>query len=192
MGRDKALLMLGRKTLVERAVEKLEVVCERVGIAGGTEELAKFGSVVRDEPPGCGPLGGIVAALEGREFEWSIFLPVDVPLVSLDVVRQLAERCLASSAGAVVVRVNGQVQPLCAGYRRRIVSGLRDALEQGDYKVMRAVEGAGEIEFADIQELGKQFLNVNTPEEFAEAEVYLAACENRDEHLKGRSNGDAW
>ena len=179
MGRDKALLMLGGRTLVERAVSKLEAVCERVGIAGGAEELAKFGRVVPDERPGCGPLGGIVAALESSEFEWNIFLPVDVPLVGVDFVRRLGERCLASEAVAVVARVDGQVQPLCAGYHRRIVTRLRAGLEKGDFKVMRVVEGVGEVEFVEIQEPGIQFLNLNTPEEFAEAELYLDACENK-------------
>jgi molybdopterin-guanine dinucleotide biosynthesis protein A len=176
MGRDKALLKLGGKTLVERAGGKLKAVCERVGIAGG-DELAEFGRVVPDERPGCGPLGGIVAALESSEFEWNIFLPVDVPLVPVEFVQRLGERCLASDTVAVMARVDGRAEPLCAGYHRRALGGLRVALEQGDFKVMRAIEGAGEIEFMDIVEPGMQFLNLNTPEEFAAAEQYLIVAE---------------
>jgi molybdopterin-guanine dinucleotide biosynthesis protein A len=172
MGRDKALLMLEGRTLVERALGKLESVCSSTAIAGGGSDLAGFGRMVTDGVPGCGPLGGIVAALESSEFDWSIFLPVDVPLVSVELVRGLAERCVGSEAVAVLVRVHGRVEPLCGGYSRRALPGLREALGAGRLKVTAGVEGAGVVEYFDVED-GDQFANLNTPEEFTEAERRL-------------------
>jgi molybdopterin-guanine dinucleotide biosynthesis protein A len=183
MGQDKALLLFDGTTLVERALEKMKAVCASVAIAGGTEALTGFGRVVRDRLPGCGPLGGIVAALEwseseasrseASEFEWSLFLPVDVPLLTVDFLLELGQRCLESSAIAVMPRINGRVEPICAGYNRRALPGLRQALEAGRFKVTAAAEAAGRVDYMEIVDAAAMFANVNTPAEFAEAERFL-------------------
>ena len=89
MGQDKALLTLGGEPLVKRAVRKLSMVCAEVAIAGGAENLMQFGRVIPDESSGCGPLAGIVAALEQSSFEWNLFLAVDAPFVPVSVLKAL-------------------------------------------------------------------------------------------------------
>jgi len=174
MGRDKVLLEFGGELLIERALKKLGAVCASVAIAGGGEGLAAFGRVVPDGVTGCGPLGGIVAALETSEFEWALFLPVDVPLVPMSFVLGLAGRCLGSDAVAVLPRVEGRVEPLCAAYRRKALPGLREALAGGRFKVTEAAGGAGRVEYFDAEEAPERFANVNTPEEFSAALEYMA------------------
>ncbi|MCU1323750.1 MAG: putative molybdopterin-guanine dinucleotide biosynthesis protein [Acidobacteriaceae bacterium] len=173
MGRDKALLILDGRTLVERAIAKLSAVCISVAIAGGGEELTRYARVLPDTNPGCGPLGGIVTALEGSQTEWCLFLPVDVPLLPLEFLRALTERALASSAVAVLPRVAGRLEPLCAAYRRAALPGLRQSLSEGMYKVTAAVERAGAMEVFDVADRPELFANVNTPDEFAAAERLL-------------------
>lgn len=168
MGRDKALLLLEGKTLIERAVAKLGNVCSTVAIAGGAENLAKYGRIMGDPMPGCGPLGGLVAALESTESEWNIFLPVDAPLITVGFVRSLAERCLASTAAVVMPLVEERAEPLCAAYHRDALPGLRMALACGRYKVTNAAEAAGRVEYFDVEDGAAQFTNLNRPEEFAD------------------------
>jgi molybdopterin-guanine dinucleotide biosynthesis protein A len=170
MGRDKALLELDGRPLVERAMRLLGAVCMEASIAGGSEELARFGRVVPDGRTGCGPLSGIVAALEASGFDWNLMLAVDVPLVPVDLVRALAEQCAGSSAVAVVARVTGRPEPLCAAYHRRALPGLQSALNAGRFKVMTAIAESGSVEYFEVD--GKKatwFTNVNTQEEFTEA-----------------------
>ncbi len=97
MGRDKALLELEGETLVARGLRTLGEVCAEVAIAGGAEELRRFGRVIPDGLPGCGPLGGIVAALEQTLFEWNLFLAVDVPFVPRAVWARLIEAARESA-----------------------------------------------------------------------------------------------
>ncbi len=170
MGRDKALLEFEGQLLVERALDKLKVVCMEVAIAGGVEDLWRFGAMVPDRWIGCGPLGGLAAALEASSFDWNLVLAVDVPLVPVELVRALGERCVRSSAVGVMLRVDGRVEPLCAGYHRRALPAVQAALRAERFKVITAVEAAGPIEYFDIE--GKNagwFANVNTPEELAAA-----------------------
>ena len=168
MGRDKALLTLGGEPLVKIGLEKLKAVCDVVAIAGGTAELARFGWVVPDNRPGCGPLGGIVSALQQSLFEWNLFLPVDAPFVPIACLKSLLIMATGSSSVCVMARVEGQAQPLCAVYSRSAVEVLDRELNEGRWKVAEAIEAAGQVKVLDFKESG-WFANLNTPEEFAEA-----------------------
>ena len=81
MGTDKALLLLDGEPLVQRGLRTLDEVCREVAIAGGAQELSRFGRVIPDEVRGCGPLGGVVSALEQSLSEWNVFMSVDSPFV---------------------------------------------------------------------------------------------------------------
>ncbi len=166
MGRDKALLEIDGEPLVARAVRTLGEVCAEVAIAGGDEELARFGRVVKDARAGCGPLGGIVSALEWTAHEWNVFLAVDVPFVPAAVWGELLRRADAMDGVGVMARAGGQVQPLCAVYSRRAAAVLRKELEAGRWKVTAAVRAAGVVEYVDFEEV-EWFRNLNTPEEFS-------------------------
>nr|MBA3916917.1 NTP transferase domain-containing protein [Terriglobales bacterium] len=63
MGRDKAMLEVGGKRLLERALETARQVAARVRIVGDPVKLSSFGPGVPDRYAECGPLGGIHAAL---------------------------------------------------------------------------------------------------------------------------------
>ncbi len=144
MGRDKALLEVAGKTLVERAVEKLWRVCAEVSIAG-PEALAEFAPVVRDLHPGCGPLSGIEAALAHSRHEWNLFLAVDMPLIPTAILEAEFVRVALSArpeAVAVMQTVDGRDQPLCAMYHRSLLPHLSRSLEAGEYRMMGALREA--------------------------------------------------
>jgi len=167
MLRDKALLELGGETLVERGLLKLREVCPEVAIAGGAPELGPFGRVIADTRPGCGPLAGIVAALEQSEFEWNLFLAVDMAFVPAR-----ALHALLSAVGGpelvVVAQAEGQVHPLCGVYSRGALGALRTELEAGRLKVKDAIAATGAYSYLPFDE-EKWFRNLNTPEDFSEA-----------------------
>jgi molybdopterin-guanine dinucleotide biosynthesis protein A len=176
MGQDKALLTLGGEPLVKRAVRKVSKVCARVAIAGGAENLMQFGRVIPDESAGCGPLGGIVAALEQSSFEWNLFLAVDAPFVPVLVLKTLLFVAAGSSSVCVMARTQDVMQPLCAVYSREALAVLRQELIAGRWKVTRAIEAAGPVKVVDFDD-ARWFANLNTPEEFAEAERHLDALD---------------
>jgi molybdopterin-guanine dinucleotide biosynthesis protein A len=172
MGQDKALLTLGGEPLVKRAIRKLSEVCAEVAIAGGTEELTQFGRVIPDESVGCGPLGGIVAALEQSSFQWNLFLAVDAPFVPVSVLKALLFMAAAFPSVCVMARTHGVMQPLCAVYSGKALEVLKQELAAGRWKVTRAIEAAGPVKVLDFDNTS-WFANLNTPEEFAEAERHL-------------------
>jgi molybdenum cofactor guanylyltransferase len=172
MGRDKSLLTLGGEPLVKIGLEKLRVVCDEVAIAGGTEDLMHFGRVISDKHAGCGPLGGIVSALEQSSREWNLFLPVDAPFVPIACLKSLLLMAAGFPGVCVMARVDGRAQPLCAVYARSALGVLERELNESRWKVAEAIEAAGQVKLLDFEDAG-WFANLNTPEEFAKAERRL-------------------
>ena len=168
MGQDKALLRLQGETLAERGLRKLREVCPEVAIAGGVPELGRLARVVPDRHPGCGPLGGIVAALEQTHHEWNLFLPIDVPFLPV-----LALRALLFNSGGkslvTVAQVKGRAHPLCGVYSRNALPALVGELDAGRRKVMEAIRAVQDYSFVQFED-EDWFHNLNTPEEFAMAE----------------------
>jgi molybdopterin-guanine dinucleotide biosynthesis protein A len=176
MGRNKALLLFDGEPLVLRGLRLLEQVCCDVAIAGATEDLGGFGRVIPDQTPGCGPLGGIVSALRQSTSEWNLFLAVDMPFVPAAALNRLLYMAGGLPSVCVMARVGGQVQPLCAVYSRKALPTLNDYLVSGKWKVSEAIAAAGMYKMLDFEE-ERWFANLNTPEEFAEAERHLDALD---------------
>ncbi len=147
MGTDKALLQLGGKPLVEHAVIKLRRICASVKIVSGNAELEGFAPLVADERPGCGPLGGIAAALYDSEFAWNLILPVDIPFVRTeeldDWLWTILHRPIRDFRLSMLA-VNGKAHPALLIVHRDVAPYLRDALRRGEYRLLAALEGAAE------------------------------------------------
>jgi molybdopterin-guanine dinucleotide biosynthesis protein A len=169
MGRDKAFVILDGRTLLARALEAARAVTADVRIVGDAAKFAAFAPVVEDVFPGCGPLGGIHAALRASAAELNLILAVDVPFVSPALLQFMAARACSSSAVVTVARVAGW-QPLCAVYRREFADLAEDALREGRYKIdllFDAVETAAisEDELVAAGFSTREFRNLNTRED---------------------------
>jgi molybdopterin-guanine dinucleotide biosynthesis protein A len=169
MGRDKALLKLDGETLAARGLRKLRNVCAEVAIAGGSDELRGLARLIPDRWPLCGPLGGIVSALEQSAYEWNLFLAVDMPFVPELKLRELVDRLAVGRQLLSVPQVDGRVHPLCGVYSREALPVLRGELEAGRYKVLDAIRASNSYGYVEWLE-PEWVRNLNTPEEFAEAQ----------------------
>ena len=170
MGRNKALLELGGRSMLQIGLEKLRFVCREVSLVGDQPELLRFGvPVVPDAMQGCGPLGGIVAGLEASTSKWAMFLAVDVPFVPVEVLKILLTVSEAEGAVCVLAESFGQPHPLTGIYAKAALPALRVALQAGRLKVISAIKSAGMVRYLNF-ERDEWFRNLNTPEEFAEAE----------------------
>jgi molybdopterin-guanine dinucleotide biosynthesis protein A len=161
MGTDKSLLKLDGEALIVRGVRKLQYVCAEVAIAGGEAGPRR---VIPDRWPNCGPLGGIVSALEQTAYEWNLFVAVDMPFVPEEVFRTLVAAA-GSDDLVVLAEAEGKLQPLCGVYSRRALPMLRAELQAGRYKVKDAVAATGALRLVQFETLD-WFRNLNTQEDF--------------------------
>jgi len=187
MGEDKAFLDFGGQTLLDRALTVMTPVCGKVAIVGDPARFAqyksskygsaKYGPVVADIFPGCGPLAGIHAALVHSKAELNLMLAVDMPFVS----RELLAFLFATAEGAdnhaivTVPRTSKGFQPLCAVYRRDFSVAAEQALRAGKYKIDAAFSSVSvrvieEDELAAAGFSEQSFFNLNTPQDRLAAE----------------------
>ena len=196
MGRDKALLEIDSRPLVEHALDLLRGLDLSPRICGARPDLARFAEVVPDNFPQSGPLAGIEAALAVSDSELNLFVPVDLPGLPPGFLQWMMARAEKSQAVATIPRYGGRNQPLCAVYSRRLLEGLRRSLATGDCKVIVALheaaaslgEGLDEFDVESVASalppsewpshpaLANWFRNVNTP---ADYESLRAALEQK-------------
>ncbi len=178
MGRDKGLVELAGKSLVEHVIERLSGLAEEVIITTNhPEAYAAFGyRTAGDRQPGAGALAGLFTALEAAQGDLVVVAACDMPFASRALASHMLE--LAADQEAVVPRVGGEFEPLFAVYRRSCLPAIRRALDDGQKRVisffpeirLRAVE---EPEAITIDADPYCFFNVNTPDDLMEAERKL-------------------
>lgn len=179
MGRPKALLEIGGQPLLARTVHLLASVCSSVTVVGTPELFRDLGfTVVADERPDLGPLGGILTALALTSSDWNLVVACDLPYLTADWLRYLVRRALRSSARVVLPQSGSGPEPLCAVYHREAASAIRAAIDRGELKVTRGFEALpvehvtpAEIRLFDPR--GVLFQNLNTLDEFERARADL-------------------
>jgi molybdopterin-guanine dinucleotide biosynthesis protein A len=175
MGADKAFVRLEGRTLLDRALDLARSVTADVRIVGDTAKFATFAPVVEDVFPGCGPLGGIHAALRSSPTELNLILAVDIPYVSAALLQYLIARAgHSASATVTLAHSGGNWQPLCAIYRRDFADAAEQSLRAGHYKIDKlfAATSTQRIAEEELKAAGfppNLFRNLNTREELAEA-----------------------
>ena len=173
MGTDKAFVEFRGQTLLARALQLIGSVTSHFAIVGAREKFDRFGHVVEDVFPGCGPLGGIHAALKSSTKELNLILAVDLPLVSSELLEFLIER---AHHGTVVTapEAGDRLQPLCAVYRPAFAQVAEQALKEGKNKIDAIFDRVscsvvGEAELTAAGFSPDMFRNLNTPDDVAQA-----------------------
>lgn len=176
MGRDKALVTLGGKTLLERAVECWRDYGGGLQLSVGTAERAELApagiDAVADVYPERGPLGGLHAGLHACATPLLLLVAVDCPFLT----HELADALLDAmgDAEACVYTDGDRPQPLFGLYRRRCWTAAETLILSGDNRMTRLLEWSNTV----CVPMGDPmpFRNLNTPEELAAAEAALAAA----------------
>ncbi len=174
MGRDKAFVMLDGRSLLDRQLDLARSVCAAVRIVGDPAKLSQFAPVVEDVFRGCGPLGGIHAALRSSETDLNLLVAVDIPFVSTQFLEFLLAKSRASESMVIVARTSDGWQPLCAVYRRGFAEFAEKALRASRFRIDALFDPArtlviGQDELRQQGFLPDLFRNLNTPEELSDA-----------------------
>ncbi|MFN0170558.1 MAG: molybdenum cofactor guanylyltransferase [Bryobacteraceae bacterium] len=166
MGTDKALLPFHGRTLLEQVAEQVRTAVGAVTLLGPAERYAHLGfPVIPDRQPGCGPLAGILAALESGKGDWNLIVACDMPGVSAPrLVELLRAASVADCDCLLPLGPTGQPEPLCAVYHSRSLPHLRLMFDSGVRKVTTALDGLHVTRHKVEDSL--LFENVNTPSDW--------------------------
>jgi molybdenum cofactor guanylyltransferase len=176
MGEDKAFLRLEDETLLSRALNLARSLTPNVRIVGETAKFAKFGPVVEDVYPERGPLGGIHAALVSTKTALNLMLAVDTPFIESNFLEFLISEARRSGAIVTVPRSGGHIHSLCAVYRKEFAPVAEQSLILGQNRIDALFSGVKTrvIEEPELRQFGfssEMFRNINTPDEWEEAQI---------------------
>jgi molybdopterin-guanine dinucleotide biosynthesis protein A len=163
MGTDKRLLEFQGKSFLENAYGLLKPFCEKVFISGNEIEGVNF-SFIPDRIQNAGPMGGIYSGLEFIQTDLMLVIPVDLPLLTSDVIEYLVNNH-HRAFDATVYRFGKHVQPLVGMYDKRILPVIDSKIQNRDYK-MQSLFDEIKTQFLDKKNFERYFFNVNTPEQY--------------------------
>jgi molybdenum cofactor guanylyltransferase len=170
MGRDKAFLRLGDKTLFERVLELFRIYFGRIILVGNDGD--RFSSyeipIVPDIYPGSS-LGGIYTGLYHSSTEHIFVSSCDLPFPNGEILRYLCDQ--RSGFDAVVTTTASGYEPLFALYSKSCLEPIKSLIEKGDfcayaYFPQVKVRYVPYEEVAHLDRGKNAFVNVNTPDEF--------------------------
>lgn len=165
MGQPKALLPVAGTTLLEWMADRLGGDFEELLVSARDPALVPFrlrDRTVLDDFAGGGPLAGIAAGLAAARHDRVVAVACDMPRVTPDLLRRLAEE--VASADVAIPRVNGRSEPVCACYRKSAEPSIRDSLKAGR---LRASGVLGRLSVRWVDDLDPNlFWSLNTPEDY--------------------------
>ncbi len=178
MGQDKARLEYDGRTQMERGLELLGSVCEETLISIREDQIAPVGvAALSDNYPNAGPLGGILTAFDYRADVAWLVIACDLPFLDREALAALvnkrtrADRVVYAYASAL----DGLPEPLCAIYEPVFAETLRRHLAEQHFCPRRILMKEA-VPLFELPEIAQNSLdNINTPEEFAEAQARLAS-----------------
>lgn len=183
-GGDKCLRMLGGTTLLRRAIERLEpqVGALVLNVNGDPARFADYGlSMVADPVEGfAGPLAGVLAGLDWAAEHapghgWIVTVPTDAPMFPLDLVDKLASATVWDEADLACASSGGRTHPVFGLWPVRLRAALRTALLEHDVRKVDRFTADYRRAVADWTATPVDpFINVNRPEDLAEAERMIA------------------
>ncbi len=135
LGRNKALLPLGKSTVIEHVLATVSAFAAPVTIITNSPE--QYGhldcATAPDLRPGCGPLSGIHAALSLSSTEYVLVKSCDIPLIGpahLDLLNR------NYPGHDITMFKTSRFEPLCAIYRRTCLPALEELIDHGEYRII--------------------------------------------------------
>jgi molybdopterin-guanine dinucleotide biosynthesis protein A len=179
MGQDKALMPFRGVPLIQYVMECLAPITDEIIVTTNQPENYNFLGVplFPDIRPGRGALGGLYTALKSASYNLVAVVACDMPFASSAFFLEGTKLLSTHEADIVIPRTEYGYEPLHALYRRdACVPPIEEALDANKWKVISWFEKVNihaltPGESARYNPDGLTFLNLNTPEDFAKAEV---------------------
>jgi len=178
MGEDKALKPFLKRPLIQRVIERLSPIADELIVTTNRPEDYAFLDLrlVSDLIPDRGALGGLYTAIASATHPFVAVVACDMPFANARLIEGMSRLMVQQEADVVIAKSDGGYEPIHAVYRRETcLPAIEKAINADKWKVIAwfpqvNVYELSEDELNSLDPDGLAFWNVNTPEEFAEAE----------------------
>ena len=165
MCREKSLLQVGGRPLIEAVIEQTRPYFPTLMISAGNKRKFAFLDlpVIEDEAPGQGPLLAILSVLRASPHAGNFILACDIPIIHIPFLQMILAK--APHWEIVVPRYgDGKTEPLFAVYNRSIIPAIEGQIAAGDRRISSLFQTC-RTEFVPMDGQ-KWFRNLNTYEEY--------------------------
>ena len=183
MGREKPLLDVGGRPIIERVVAAVgPCVGETVVVTNRPDLYGFLGlRLLEDIQHGRGPLAGMLTALRGVSCDAALVVAGDYPFLDAVTLARIVRE--DPGEGVVVPEIDGQLQPLCALYAAATAKTIEKSLADGELMVHSLIARLPRRVLTQ-EEFGgpaasRTFLNINTPDDLKLAEKLLGETDAR-------------
>lgn len=178
MGSAKALVKLDGIPLWNWVTQALAPLVSATFLLGAIDHFSAPEGFhqITDDPAGAGPLGGLVAGLEGSGYTHHLLVAVDYPLIRRVVLERFA--ATIGICNAACARIDGRIEPLIGYYHKSCAPAIRELLKSGDLRSHMVIERVSgmiipESEILKIDPAKVSYFNVNRPSDLDAAETLL-------------------
>lgn len=180
MGRNKALLPFLGQPLIQRVIERVKPIADKILITANQPNDFEFLNlpIHRDVLPGYGALGGLLTALTVSSADLTAVIACDMPFVSPDLLIYQAQILKEEDCDVVIPKSQGGYEPFHGVYLTEPCrQAVKLAVEKGEKKLiawfpMVRVHVVEDAVWRMFDPEGRAFWNVNTLQELQAAERF--------------------
>ncbi len=179
-GPGKPLLPVRGRAMLDRVLDAVPDAAERIVVGPGSLPVPAGTRLIREEPPGGGPVAALAAGLSLVTTERVVLLAADLPFLTRAAVRALLDA--VERDGALYVDADGRRQFLCGAWR---TGALRDALpaEPAGVALKHVVGGLGVREVAVTGDGPPPWYDCDEPGDLRRAEEWRAPMASLDDWI---------
>ena len=179
MGCDKATLLLGEDTLLQRVAAIVQPLFARVVVSVRQYRSDIALPQICDTHADAGPLAGLFSGLSEAGTPWVFAVATDMPFLQPALIEKLAQQ--RATYQAVVPVVGGHVQPLAAFYSTSALPAIHRILSSHGKRSVRSALAQLNVLYVDETKLLaadpglRSFVDLDTPQDMAAARRYEGA-----------------
>jgi molybdopterin-guanine dinucleotide biosynthesis protein A len=183
MGEDKALKPFLGRPLIERVIDRLSPIADEMIVTTNRPDEYAFLNLglISDLKPGRGALGGLYTAIASANFPFVAVAACDLPFANASLLESARGLIAEEDADVVIAKTDEGYEPFHAVYRRETcLPAIESAIAADQWKVVSWFPNVNvriltREEVKTFDPSGLCFWNLNTPEEFAKAEIIAAS-----------------
>ena len=165
MGKDKATFKLNEKTFLEHIRVNLHLKKNDVILVSDKLAHRLDGyHTIKDVDENCGPLGGIVSALNHSTKKMNLILSCDIPFIDYESLKFI-ENNINLNAHVNIPVVDGRLMPLIGFYSKESLGVFQNQLKNKILKLLLALDKSEVNKITIPTHLHKNFSNINSLED---------------------------
>ncbi len=174
MGREKAFLRIGERTIIEEQKDTLSKIFDEIIIVTNTQKYFKKidAKVVTDIIPDSGPKGGLYSGLAVSSNIHSFVIGCDMPFINLELIDHMIKQI--GENDIVIPYSSKGIETLFAIYSLNCLETLRRQIELKNLKLLdilsfHKIRHISQEEVIKYDPKEYSFFNVNSPKDYEKA-----------------------